>query len=148
MNKKNIKGSKQNNSKPVAKTQTKKNGRVKVGSETVVVLTITEQGRFSKRQSNASSKALCQKLAFAPGKCPKDAPKPKGMEYREPIYHDCVRRMTISAEAIRYYISDDACPWRGKDAMKKWRNATQQERLEANLATTAEGKPFVFEILN
>lgn len=148
MSKKNIKGNKQNNSKPVTKTQTKKSGRVKIGSETIVVLTITEPGRFSHRQTNASSKELCRKLAFAPGRCPKDAPKPKGIEYREPIYHDCVRRMTISTEALRYYISDDACPWRGKDAIKKWRNATQQQRLEANLATTAEGKPFVFEILN
>jgi hypothetical protein len=133
------------NSKQIAKPSPK--GKIKVTGETVVVLNVTEPGRFSHRESNASSKQICNKLSYKPGKCPMGL-TPKGMEYKEPTYYKCSRRVTIGAEAIKYYISDDACALRGKDAMKRWRGMNQYQRLEANLALTADGKPFEYEILN
>lgn len=130
--------------KPVEKQQAE--SKLRITKDTQCVLTIKEEGRFSKRQSNASPKSVCRALSFVPGKAPKNVSYPKGKEYLEPIYHECSRRMVMSAEAVQYAISDENRPYFMKEGA--WKNATKKQRLEANLSLIAEGKPFSYELID
>lgn len=136
------------NSKPVTKPVEKQQAeqKLKITKDTQCVLTIKEEGRYSHRQSNASSKELCRKLAYTPGKAPKNAPYPKGKEYLEPIYHECTRRMVMTSDAVQYAISDENRPYFMKEGA--WKTATKKQRLEANLALISEGKPFSYELID
>lgn len=147
MDKKKTRNRKKNSkliTKPVEKQQTEP--KVKITKDTQCVVTIKEEGRFSHRQSNASPKEVCRKLAYAPGKTPKNAPYPKGKEYLEPIYHECTRRMVMTAEAVQYAISDENRPYFMKEGA--WKIATKKQRLEANLTLITEGKLFSYELID
>lgn len=104
-----------------------KASKLKVTDETVCVLTITEQGRFCERGSNGKY----SKRNF----------------YDVPSYHKCTKRVTLNSDAVRYFISDDSNCVRGK-GQSTWKSMSSIQRLEANLALNAEGKPFTYEILN
>lgn len=130
--------------KPVEKQQVEP--KLRITKDTQCVLTIKEEGRFSRRQSNASPRSVCRALSFIPGKAPKNAPYPKGKEYLEPIYHECSRRMVMSSEAVQYAISDENRPYFMKEGT--WKTATKKQRLEANLSLITEGKPFSYELID
>lgn len=77
-----------------------------------------------------------------PGKMPNnyyEGPK----SYNPPQYHECLKQIKINAEAVQYYISDEACPGRSKKERAEWSTLSKYERFVRNAIVTAEGNEIV-----
>lgn len=51
----------------------------------------------------------------------------------------------LNSQAVQFFISDQGKP---KDMDGNWKKMTKKQRLEANLAYTANGKAFSYKIIN
>lgn len=83
----------------------------------------------------------------------KEGQKPKNYyesnsKYVSPEYHSCVRKMNIGTDALFFYVSSEACPYRGKNGQKLWDSLSLTQRLLVQLELTAGTNQFTYKLIN
>lgn len=157
--------------KSVEKVQYSTDSDINITPDSVCFVTIYEQGSFKTRTDKASSKKDKRKMLSSwvlsetkhgkyqsfngidkwyklkPGEKPTNWFKARN-NYTEPEYFECIRKIRLNSDAVEYYTSIDACPYKTKIGLERWRKMSKKARLEANIAVTADFNKFEYEVVN
>lgn len=119
-----------------------------INNESQVRLSIELQGRLGATASNSTSKKRREKYekALAKGK------KVSNGAYRAPKYQACTQSITLNADCVNFFISEESRPVRISPS--NWKKISKVERLETHLQITADyisghsNTKFTYKIIN